>query len=103
MSDKFSIRQATITDLDTLFKISRQTLFDAFAALNHPDNMRAYADAAFIKDKFEAELNNSDSAFYFAVHQDNIIGYIKLNYANAQTEFQDADALEVERIYVLAE
>jgi hypothetical protein len=33
---------------------------------------------------------------------DEKVGYIKLNYQSAQTEFQDEDAVEVERIYVLA-
>ena len=104
MSDisRLSIRKVTIADLDALLIISKQTFFDAFAALNHPDDMKAYADSAFTKTKFETELNNPYSAFYFVVDQDQIIGYIKLNYANAQTEFQDADALEIERIYVLA-
>ena len=32
-----------------------------------------------------------------------VTGYIKLNYNSAQTELQDANALEVERIYILQE
>ncbi len=32
-----------------------------------------------------------------------IVGYIKLNYSSAQTEFQHENAVEVERIYVLAD
>jgi ribosomal protein S18 acetylase RimI-like enzyme len=104
MSDKIetSIRQATIADLDELLSLSKQTFFDAFAALNHPDDMQAYADIAFTRGKFESEINDPDSEFYFAVYQNTNIGYIKLNFRNAQTEFQDANALEIERIYVSA-
>ena len=96
------IRKVTLSDLDTLLSISKQTFFDAFEALNNPDDFKTYTDAAFTTDKLRSELLNPNSEFYFAVYQNNIAGYIKLNFAAAQTEFQDADALEVERIYVSA-
>ncbi len=50
-----------------------------------------------------SELTNPDSEFYFAMNEDDIAGYLKLNFNNAQTEFQDKNALEIERIYVSGE
>lgn len=97
-----TIRKATLADLDQLLHIGKQTFFDAFEALNNPDDFKAYTSVAFTPDKFRGELNNPDSEFYFAVEQDDIIGYIKINFATAQTEFRDVEALEVERIYVSA-
>lgn len=97
-----TIRKVTIADLEVLLRISKQTFFDAFEAINNPDDFKAYTSVAFTKDKFSSELSNPNSEFYFAVDRDNIIGYIKLNFASAQTEFQDVEALEVERIYVSA-
>jgi ribosomal protein S18 acetylase RimI-like enzyme len=44
-----------------------------------------------------------NSEFYFALLDDSVIGYLKLNYGQSQTEIKDNDALEIERIYVLKE
>jgi ribosomal protein S18 acetylase RimI-like enzyme len=49
------------------------------------------------------ELNNPFSAFYFAELENDVIGYLKLNFGNAQTELKDNKAVEIERIYVLKE
>ena len=38
--------------------------------------------------------------FVLAVENERSAGYLKLNYAPAQTECQDAASLEIERIYV---
>ena len=50
-----------------------------------------------------AELLNEDSAFYFAYADGKLAGYLKLNAAGAQTELNDSDALELERIYAAPE
>jgi ribosomal protein S18 acetylase RimI-like enzyme len=98
-----TIQQATITDADTLLALSRKTFFHFFAHLNDPANMEAYASKAFTQQKIEAELSNPNSHFYFAMFEGQIAGYLKLNFGPAQTELQDDQTLEVERIYVLAQ
>lgn len=65
--------------------------------------MEAYASAAFTSQKIQSELSNPNSHFYFAMLDGEIAGYLKLNYGLAQTEFQDQNTVEIERIYVLAE
>lgn len=74
--------------------------FTAFAYLNTPDDMAIYAAKSFTVEKLTEELSNPDSHFYFALLNNQIAGYIKLNTNTAQTEFQDPKALEIERIYV---
>ena len=54
-----------------------------------------------ISKELKRELLNKDSKFYFAVVEDQIAGYLKVNFREAQTELQDPLAMEVERIYVL--
>lgn len=44
-----------------------------------------------------------NSQFYFASLSNNILGYLKVNFGTAQTELEDVNALEIERIYVLKE
>lgn len=41
--------------------------------------------------------------FYFATLENNVPGYLKLNFRQSQTELKDDKTLEMERIYVLKE
>lgn len=65
--------------------------------------MTKYLDEYFSVEKLTAEFNNKNSEFYFATFDSNVIGYLKLNFGQAQTELQDEKALEIERIYVIKE
>lgn len=94
-------RRATATDTEALQRIGRQTFFETFAEANSEENMQTYLEQNFSTEKVSAELSNPDSAFYFAVLNNEVIGYLKVNYGPAQTELHDAQALEIERIYVL--
>ena len=40
-------------------------------------------------------------AYYFAVMDEQVIGYLKLNMGDAQTELAEENSMEIERIYVL--
>ncbi|SNR59514.1 GNAT family N-acetyltransferase [Hymenobacter mucosus] len=96
-----TIEQATVPNVDQLRQISRQTFFETFSASNSEQNMQAYLEERFSLEKLTAELQNPHSAFYFALLENAVVGYLKVNAGPAQTELQDANALEIERIYVL--
>ncbi len=98
-----TIQPVTQNDINTLFHISRQTFIDAFAALNTEENMAKYLEEELSLEKLTVELENENSAFYFALLGNDIIGYMKLNFGQAQKELQENTSLEVERIYVLKE
>jgi len=95
------IRKIEITDLERLIKISKTTFWQTFAPHNKEENMNEYMDRGFSRKKLNLELCNENSDFYFAEIEDEVVGYMKINFSDAQTEFQDEKALEVERIYVL--
>ena len=97
-----TIKKVTSADVETLLFFSKKTFLDAFAHLNNPDDSESYTAIAFTAHKLRSELSNVQSEFYFGLLNDELAGYIKLNYAGAQTEFQHNDAVEVERIYVSA-
>ena len=98
-----TIQKVEITDADTLLNFSKRTFYEFFAHLNDPANIEAYASVAFTPQKILSELTNPDSEFYFAVIEGIIAGYLKLNFNDAQTEFRDKKAMEIERIYVEGE
>ena len=65
--------------------------------------MKDYLEKSFSDEKITDELNNKESEFYLAVLDNSVIGYLKLNFGQAQTELWHSNAVEVERIYVLKE
>ncbi|MET0243383.1 MAG: GNAT family N-acetyltransferase [Flavitalea sp.] len=101
--ETFSTRRVLQADLKKLQEISTFTFKNTFADVNTPQNMEDYISKHLTEEKLSAELDNPDSEFYFALDDEKIIGYLKLNYAMAQTEKNDPEALEVERIYVIPE
>lgn len=98
-----TIKKVLPSDVDTLLSLGRKTFYDAFEHVNNPEDFEAYTSVAFTHEQLLSEINNPDSAFYFAVLDDEPVGYIKLNYRDAQAEFQDPKSVEVSRIYVLAD
>ncbi|RAK64555.1 GNAT family N-acetyltransferase [Hymenobacter edaphi] len=95
------IKLATLRDVDQLQRISRQTFYETFAASNSAENMARYLEEGLAREKLATELQNPHSAFYFAELDNTVVGYLKVNTGPAQTELQEVEALEIERIYVL--
>ena len=101
--DSIAVRKVTIADINELQSVSRQTFFETFAEVNTAANMRKYLDENLSLERLLVELNHPESEFYFASNNDQIVGYLKINFGQAQTELQNPLALEIERIYVLKE
>jgi len=97
------IRKLNITDLENLQKISITTFRETFEEVNTEEDMQKYLDENLSEEKLKSELENPNSEFYFAEKESEILGYLKLNFGDAQTENQGNEALEIERIYVLKE
>jgi diamine N-acetyltransferase len=95
------IKRVTLADIDQLQKIARQTFFETFSAGNSEENMAKYLEEGFSLEKLTAEINDNNSEFYFAEFENAIIGYLKLNFGQSQTELKDDRTVEIERIYVL--
>ena len=100
---EIEVTKVTLNDIDRLQKIGKQTFYETFAAGNTEENMTKYLDEGFSAEKLTTELNDNNAEFYFATLDDNVIGYLKLNFGQSQTELQDDKGLEIERIYVLKE
>jgi ribosomal protein S18 acetylase RimI-like enzyme len=103
MLTPITIQLVKASDINELLSLSRETFYDAFEHLNNPEDFEAYTSVAFTAEKLLSEINNPNSTFYFALIDDEKVGYIKLNYASEQSEFQDDNAVEVSRIYVRAD
>jgi ribosomal protein S18 acetylase RimI-like enzyme len=100
---KIEIKKVTIVDIENLQNIGRQTFYETFAEANTEEDMQKYLNENFSTTKLKAELINPDSEFYFAITGKKVVGYLKINLGQAQTELKVKNALEIERIYVLNE
>ena len=101
--NSLEIKKVTINDIDQLQKIGKNTFFETFSAANTEENMKRYLDEEFSVKKLTDELNDQFAEFYFATIDNKVIGYLKLNFGQSQTELKDDKAIEIERIYVLKE
>lgn len=101
--ESIAIIKISLSDITELQKIGRQTFQETFADSNSEENMKSYLEDGFSFEKLTGELKNENSEFYFAKIDNEIIGYLKINFEESQTELKDNKALEIERIYVLKE
>ena len=90
-------------EINELQKISKETFVEAFSNQNTEENMRKYLEENLSIQQLTNELLNSESSFYFARMDEKIIGYLKVNFGKAQTDFKEDDSIEIERVYVLSE
>lgn len=95
------IRKINIDDLEALRNLSIQTFKETFEEVNTEEDMQKYLDENLSIEKLKTELENPNSKFYFAENNDEILGYLKLNFKDAQTEKLEKNHFEIERIYVL--
>ena len=97
------IRKVNIQDVEKLKEIGKLTFAETFSSENSEEDMREYLEKGFSTEKLKTELTDKNAEFYFAELDDKVIGYLKVNFGQSQTEIKDESALEIERIYVLKE
>ena len=99
----YTIIPCSIKDVTALQLVASETFEETFAEKNTVANMKFYIERAFTLPKLEEELRNPHSEFYFICVDEEVVGYLKINLLDAQSEPMGAEALEVERIYVRKE
>lgn len=90
------------TEVKKLKAISEIAFTETFAKDNTPADLAAFLAQNYNYAQLEKELANQNSFFYFIYQQNELAGYLKLNINEAQSEAGVNDALEIERIYILA-
>lgn len=94
------LKQVVLSDLTTLQQISRETFADTFANENSAADLAEYLDQAYSTQQLTSELTNQESAVYFVLLADQVVGYLKVNWGQAQSEALGATGFEIERIYI---
>lgn len=103
MNMNVKIKRCNHEDLQALQEISIKTFNATFKDQNSPENMTAYLERAFNLNQLEKELSTTSSEFFFAYINNEVVGYLKLNTSDAQSEPMGEETLEIERIYIKSE
>ena len=99
--DNIEIKRVFFNDVNQLQEIARQTFYETFSEQNTIEDMQNYLENNLSSDKLKQELEDINSEFYFSIFDNKVIGYLKINYGQAQTELKEQKSVEIERIYVL--
>ena len=95
------IRKVEKADVGVLSQVAKQTFRETFAHDNTEEQLKEYFEDAYSLRVLSAELENPESATYFIMHEEEIAGFLKVNWGNAQTEKELENAFEIQRLYVL--
>ncbi len=99
--NQLDFRLVTMDDLYDLQALSIQTFRDTYESLNDPLHFRAFLHRAFSIPQLEKELKHANSAFYFAMLEEKVVGFLKLNFNKGVQELNPATSVELERIYLV--
>ena len=95
------IRKVEIADVKVLAKLAKQTFRETFAHDNTEEQLQEYFEEAYNLRVLSTELENPESETYFIMHEEEVAGFLKVNWGNAQTERELENAFEIQRLYVL--
>jgi diamine N-acetyltransferase len=95
------------THLSTLLPVAKQSFIEAFEKDSNPENFKLYVAKAFTEEVMLEELQHPDSVFY-ALNTENtegveMTGYVKLRWDRSEEFFPNEKAIELQRIYLLAQ
>ena len=99
----FYFKKCNLSDLAALQKISIDTFTSTYQAKNTKENFENHIAQAFNSEQLTKELNNPNTEFYFLFSEKKLVGYLKLNENEAQTEKMQKHCYELERIYLFEE
>ena len=95
------IVRAQERDIPALSKLCADTFRETFGHDNTEAELEAFFDDAYNHNILKSELAHSESETYLAYVDDELAGYLKVNWGDAQTERELENAFEVQRLYVL--
>ncbi len=95
-------RKLTQQTLNLYQELAKKTYQDAFSYTTSSQNMTNYLKETFSDEAVKKELNNSETEIYLVQYNDDIAGYLKLNFGASQSsDKRPSDWVELERLYLL--
>jgi len=93
------IRQVKKEEVEQLHAIAKRTFYETFKESYSDKDFEAIFASAYNIEQLEKEVAQIYSFHYFYEVNSKIVGYLKLDINDAQTEDKGDDYLEIQRIY----
>ena len=103
MSEKVTIRTASIKDARLLADLGAKTFHDTFVSSNTGQDMELYLAKNFSTEQLERELKETGTTFIIAEHDGEAVGYAKMRTQEQPEGLNESNQIEIERIYSLKE
>lgn len=98
--EEINLVRVKLSRLHELKKISEQTFLETYSDKISRENIAIYLAESYAEARLAEEIRHPESEFFFVELNHQVIGYLKLNRGQAQTELQNENGLEIERIYI---
>jgi len=99
--EKVILTEVSGADVATLQKISIDTFRETYEQHNEATEIETHIAKRFNEKALLKEIQNFESRFFLVRSDNELIGYLKLNWGHSQTVQRFEKALEIERIYVV--
>lgn len=101
ISEKIRVREALKSDAGLIADLSHKTFYDSVGRFNSKENMEAFMNGDFSKDKLMAEVGEGSHIFLLAYWGNQPAGYVKLKENDPPKRIGNPRAIEIARIYVI--
>ena len=94
------IKTCTPDDAAVLAAIGRETFYATYHHLNTPEVLKDYLDRTYDVERIRDGLSDQNSTTTLILDGGTPAAFLKVNLPPSQTDFNEADTLELQRIYV---
>ncbi|MBN8577129.1 MAG: GNAT family N-acetyltransferase [Cytophagales bacterium] len=95
------IEEARFEQVAAMRQVAIASYADTFADFNTPENLQAFLDTAYNLPQLESEFYEPGSKLYLALEAETVVGFVRLRKSNEVVAYLGANAIELQRLYVL--
>jgi diamine N-acetyltransferase len=103
MMNEIVMRRITLEDVPALSLLAKKTFYDAFACTCTPADMEDFLEKYYSETVLATEVQNESYQYFFAILNDEIIGYSLFAENNNEFAALNKKSLELKRFYVQSE
>jgi GNAT superfamily N-acetyltransferase len=101
MSNEISIRKAKAADIRLISAVATVSFYEAYFEQDDPHGMAHYLAESFGENLIAAEVADPINTFFLAYRGSSAVGYAKLRDASVHESVDSANAIELQRLYLV--
>ncbi|GAA5349949.1 GNAT family N-acetyltransferase [Streptococcus uberis] len=101
MQKELSIDLVKDEEVAILRDIAIQTFTETFGGHNTDEQLQEFFEQDYTIEVLGKELKSTENEVYFLRRDGEVVGYLKVNWGEDQTEQELEDSFEIQRIYIL--